>query len=95
VERRRRVGPADVLLDEVDVRDRDEDLRAPLVLDRDEILLAPVPLEPLEAEEPPDAVGEMDDRVALLELEERVDRPRARAPRRRAPHAVAVEELVI
>jgi hypothetical protein len=108
-ERRRALGAADVLLDEVQVGDRHEEPRAARVLEDHELLHRPlaarrpalpglrVPLlggAPLDPDEAADAVGDVDHDVAPLDLEQGVDRPRVGAPRA-AAEPVAVEELVV
>ena len=69
---------ADVLLDEVDLRGRDVQMEPVLELEHEEVLLGAAALDPIEPEEPRDPVHDVHDVVALLEVEERVERPALR-----------------
>src|SRR5204863_1257578 len=89
-EGRRVLASSDILLDEVEAGHGNEDPRAPGVLEDHELLV----LLPLDSDEAADAVLDVDDDVALLDFEERVDRSRVGGARG-AAEPVTVEELVV
>ena len=85
---------ADIFLDKVDRRGRHVDLRALGKLDLQKLLGAALLLQQLEPPVATDAVGDMDDVIALVEIEKGVDRPGeplARGPR--CSRLFAAEEL--
>ena len=84
---------ADVLLDQLDRRGRHVDLRALGKLELQKLLGAAVLLEELEPTVAADAVGDVDDVVALVEIEEGVDRPGEPLPGRPGRDLLAVEKL--
>ncbi len=85
---------ADVLLHELDAGGGHEDLRRLGELDLEELLRASLLLEQLEPLVAADAVADVDDVIAVVQVEERVDRPREPPPRRpRRRGVLAAEEL--
>ena len=72
---------ADVLLHQVDLRAGHVDLRAAVVLELEMLLGLAVLLEQLQPAIAADAVRQMDDQIALPQLEKAVDRPRLPPPR--------------
>ena len=87
---------ADVLLHQVDLRRRHVDARAVAEL-QDQVLLGlAVLLQHLHAAVAGDAVADVDDQVALVQVEEAVDGPRLEpAPRQHRTGLLAMEQFVI
>ena len=91
-QRRPRLRAADVFLHQVDLDRRHEDLRAAVELDLQVLFVLALLLDQPQAAIPADAVGQVDDQIALAEIEERVDRL-AQPPPRQAAQLAAVEQL--
>ena len=91
-QRRPRLRAADVLLHQVDLDRRHENLRAAVELDLQVLFLLPLLLDQPQAAIPADAVGQMDDQVALAQVEERIDRL-AQPPPRQPPQLAAMKQL--
>ena len=68
------------------------DLRAAVELDLQVLFLLALLLDQPQAAIPADAVGQMDDQVALAQVEERIDRL-AQPPPRQPPQLAAVKQL--
>ena len=87
--------PADVFLDQIDPRRRNVQ-RCVLGKSQGEIFLACAILgDRLHAREPGDAMGDVHDVIAGLEIEERIDRPRGDDLLHPPALLVAVEEFVM
>src|SRR5690606_37607472 len=74
--RRRGFRRTHVLLDEVNQRDGNENAHALGELQLEMFLLLFSLLEQLHPAEPADPVDEMDDKISLVQIEKRLDRPR-------------------
>ena len=92
-ELRRELAAADVLLHQLDGRGGDVDPRRLGELQIQILLRPPFLLEQPQALVTTDAVGDMDDVVAFVEIEERVDRPRESLPGSPRRHVLAAEQL--
>ena len=89
------VEAADVLLDQVDPRRRHVQRRVLGEAEREVLLALAVLGDRLHPRELGDAVGDVDDVVADLQVEERIDRPRGDDLLHAAALLVAVEQLVV
>ena len=92
---RLRAGAPDVFLDEINLRRRHRHPDAVAELELEELLLLAVLVDHLHAAVAGDAVADVDDQVALGQVEEAVDGPRLQpAPRQYLAHVLAVEQLL-
>ena len=92
-ELRRELAAADILLHQLDGGGGNVDPRRLGELQIQILLRPPLLLEQPQALVAADAVGEMDDVVPFVEIEERVDRPREALPRGPRRHVLAAEKL--